>query len=78
VEALHQLDGELRRRFRERNLHTRQSVLFENRFAGSLLAGHAANYLDVYVNVSNALAGEIRDVIITRLHPDGVEGELAR
>jgi threonylcarbamoyladenosine tRNA methylthiotransferase MtaB len=77
VADLRDLDSRLRLRFRKRNLNTRQSVLFEKRFVGNLLAGHTANYLDVYVDASDALAGQLRDTIITRLHPDGVEGELA-
>jgi threonylcarbamoyladenosine tRNA methylthiotransferase MtaB len=77
VEDLHSLDARLRDRFRRRFLHTRQRVLFEHRFVDSLLAGHAANYLDVYVTAGEELAGTSRDVVITGLHPDGVTGELA-
>ena len=73
---LRALDGELRLRFRRAHVGTRLRVLFEKRFSGELLAGHAANYLDVYAAVGESLAGTIQDVLITQLHPAGVVGEV--
>jgi len=71
------LDGELRARFRRAHLGKCVPVLFEKRYAGSLLAGHAANYLDVFAAADESLAGTIQDVMITQLHPAGVVGEVA-
>jgi threonylcarbamoyladenosine tRNA methylthiotransferase MtaB len=76
VSRLRALDGELRQRFRRAHLGKRLPVLFEKRFAGDLLAGHAANYLDVYSAADESLAGTIHEVRITQLHPAGVVGEL--
>jgi threonylcarbamoyladenosine tRNA methylthiotransferase MtaB len=76
VTELKEVDTDLRLRFRTRNLAACQRVLFEKRFVGGLLAGHAANYLDVYVNANESLAGSVREIMITGLHPDGVVGEL--
>jgi len=77
VSRLRALDGELRARFRRAHLGKRIPVLFEKRFAGNLLAGHAANYLDVYAAADESLAGTLQDVMITQLHPAGVVGEVA-
>lgn len=77
VAELKTVDGQLRRRFRERHLGTHQRVLFEDRRRGALQAGHTANYLDVYVLPDQSLPGTLRDVLITSLHPNGVLGELA-
>jgi threonylcarbamoyladenosine tRNA methylthiotransferase MtaB len=76
VSRLRALDGELRQRFRRAHLGKHVPVLFEKRFAGGLLAGHAANYLDVYAAADKSLAGTIQEVTITKLHPSGVVGEL--
>ncbi len=76
VAELRELDTELRLAFRRRHLGTRQRVLFEKRFLGPYLAGHTANYLDVYVETPADAAGTICDVTIKDLHPDGVVGEL--
>ena len=65
VAALRELDAEQRLAFRRKHLGTRQRVLFEKRFAGPHLAGHTANYLDVYVDAADAVAGSIYDVIVT-------------
>ena len=70
------LDSQLRLRFRKRHLGTMQPVLFENRRSGKLLSGHTANYLDVYSDAPDTLAGRIYPVKITALHPDGVVGTL--
>jgi len=76
VRSMKELDSQLRVRFRERQIGTVHSVLFESRRKDALLAGHAANYLDVYTDASDALAGRICPVRITALHPDGVVGTL--
>jgi threonylcarbamoyladenosine tRNA methylthiotransferase MtaB len=76
VGRLRALDGELRARFRRAHLGRCVPVLFEKRYAGNLLAGHAANYLDVYAAAGESLAGTIQNVMITALHPAGVTGEV--
>ena len=76
VARLRLLDSELRQRFRERHIGTRQRVLFESRRVSSLLAGHAADYLDVHADAPDSHAGTIRDVLVTALHPRGVIGRV--
>ena len=55
-------------------LGTTQQVLFEQEEDG-LYAGHAMNYVKVYVQAAD-LHNEIRAVRITELCRDGVLGEL--
>ncbi|HEY3294377.1 MAG TPA: tRNA (N(6)-L-threonylcarbamoyladenosine(37)-C(2))-methylthiotransferase MtaB [bacterium] len=76
VDALKTVDSALRLQFRNKFLNTTQRVLFEKRRHGDLLAGHAANYLDVYADVPESVAGSVVDMMITSLHSDGVVGEL--
>ena len=73
---LKESDAMLRQRFRAKYVGSVQQVLFENRTVGGQQAGHAPNYLDVYVAADARLPGAIRDVIITGLHSDGVVGSL--
>jgi threonylcarbamoyladenosine tRNA methylthiotransferase MtaB len=70
------LDAEQRLAFRRGSLGKTKKVLFENRFVGPLLAGHADNYLDVYVAPAAELPGSVREVRVTALHPAGVVGEI--
>ncbi|MFZ5433172.1 MAG: tRNA (N(6)-L-threonylcarbamoyladenosine(37)-C(2))-methylthiotransferase MtaB [Calditrichota bacterium] len=74
VYVLRELDRQLRTSFRQRHLGGRQQVLFENRRLGGLLAGHSANYLDVYAEADDSQIGKLCDISITGLHPDGVLG----
>jgi threonylcarbamoyladenosine tRNA methylthiotransferase MtaB len=76
VATLRCVDETLRQRFRRSNLGKTLNVLFEQRHVGSLLAGHAPNYLDVFADASESLAGSIHQVRITNLHADGVVGEI--
>ncbi len=76
VAALKEIDKTLRRRFGKQHVGTVQRVLFEQRRVGEFLAGHAPNYLDVYAPADSDVAGLIKNVNITLLHPDGVVGEL--
>lgn len=76
VRSMKELDSQLRIRFRERQIGTIQSVLFESRRMDKHLAGHSANYLDVYADAPDTHAGRICPVKITALHPDGVVGTL--
>lgn len=76
VKDMKALDSQLRLRFRKRHLGTLQPVLFESRRSDTLLAGHTANYLDVYSDAPDTLAGRIHPVKITALHSNGVVGTL--
>ena len=76
VAGLKATDQVLRRRFRERSLGRVYSVLFEQRRVGEYLAGHAANYLDVYLRADASAAGTILNVRINELHSEGVIGEV--
>lgn len=76
VSALKEINGTLRSRFRKQYVGTVQPVLFEQRRVGNLLAGHAPNYLDVYAPADSDVAGLIKNVSITQLHPEGVVGEV--
>ena len=69
------LAEEMSRAYRENLLDTVQEVLFEELEDG-LFAGHAPNYVKVYVRGEN-LHNQIRKVNITALHRDGVIGNLA-
>jgi threonylcarbamoyladenosine tRNA methylthiotransferase MtaB len=66
--------GELSRAWLERQLGTRQQVLFEQPEDG-YFAGHAPNYTKVYVR-GDGLHNEIRAVEIRSLFRDGLLGEL--
>lgn len=72
AELLAEIDNRKRREFRAKFLGCELEVLFENRFVGSYLAGHAANYLDVYVAPDSSLPATIRRAKITAIHDSGV------
>lgn len=74
LKQLAALDIELRLRFRKQHLGRTCQVLYENRYVNGMLAGHAENYLDVYVAPTPDLIGQIVETEITKLLPDGVEG----
>lgn len=73
---LRKLDEQLRLRFRTRMLGTRQRVLFERRLTGGYIAGHAANYLDVFAPAAGEYVGTMRNVLVTQLHANGVTGKV--
>ena len=66
------LAEEMSREYRQSLIGTIQSVLFEEP-EGGLFAGHAPNYVKVYVDGTD-LHNEIRDVTITGVYKDGVMG----
>ena len=66
--------AELETQYHTALLGTTQQVLFEQEEDG-LYAGHAMNYVKVYVQAAD-LHNEIRAVRITELCRDGVLGEL--
>ena len=66
--------AELETQYHTALLGTTQQVLFEQEEDG-LYAGHAMNYVEVYVQAAD-LHNEIRAVRITELCRDGVFGEL--
>jgi threonylcarbamoyladenosine tRNA methylthiotransferase MtaB len=74
VQRLKSIDWDLRKQFRRRHLNSDCLVLFENRYVGGLLAGHADNYLDVFVEPDSSLIGIIASVHITDSHFEGVKG----
>jgi threonylcarbamoyladenosine tRNA methylthiotransferase MtaB len=74
VQKLKSVDHLLRERFKQNHLNLTCPVLFENRYVDGLLAGHAHNYLDVFVEPDSALIGTISNVYITHSHPEGVKG----
>jgi tRNA A37 methylthiotransferase MiaB len=76
VERLKETDRDKRLEFRSRHLGTVQPVLFENREVDGRMAGHTPNYLDVYAAADVVVAGQIRDVKITDIHPNGVVGDI--
>ena len=63
------------RAYREQLIGSIQQVLFEQP-EGPYFAGHAPNYVKVYVPGEN-LHNTIRPVRITKVYQDGVLGELA-
>ena len=65
---------EMSRAYREKLIGSIQQVLFEEPEKG-YFAGHAPNYIKVYVRGEN-LHNMVRDVRITGLCREGVEGEL--
>jgi len=76
VASLKATDRMLRERFRLRHVGRVLPVLFEQRRVGDYWAGHAPNYLDVYAHADASVAGAVHHVRITKLHPEGVVGEL--
>ncbi len=76
ISELKQLDTKKRIEFRLRNLGRVHKVLIENRRMGMLMAGHAENYLDVYVTADEAIAGSVVKVRADTLHPEGVTGKI--
>jgi tRNA A37 methylthiotransferase MiaB len=60
--------------YREGLIGAVQQVLFEQQ-EGQWDTGHAPNYVKVYVPYQN-LHGQIHAVKITKVHEDGVEGQL--
>ncbi|MBU0508873.1 tRNA (N(6)-L-threonylcarbamoyladenosine(37)-C(2))-methylthiotransferase MtaB [bacterium] len=74
VRIMKDLDADLRRRFREQHIGCIESVLFESRRVGGLLAGHASDYLDVYADMPDGFAGMICSVEVIAPHPNGVIG----
>ena len=73
AKQLADLDVDLRNRFKRRQLGDVCQVLFENRYVNGLLAGHAENYLDVFATPIPNLVGEIANVRIAELIPEGVK-----
>ncbi len=76
VTRLKQLDAEKRLAFSARNLGAVRSVLIENRTSGNLWAGHAENYLDVFLNGPLSVVGTVQNVRIIRRVAGGVVGDL--
>ena len=60
--------------YRQELIGSVQQVLFEEQ-EGEYFAGHAPNYMKVYVR-GEGLHNEIRPVRITAIHADGVRGEV--
>ena len=65
---------EMNRAYRENLVGTVQEVLFEEE-DGVFFTGHALNYMKVYAEGQN-LHNEVRKVLITALHADGVIGTI--
>ena len=63
------------RRFREKFMGREMQVLFEQRDGGTW-TGYTGNYIKVYVKSSRDLGNELLPVRITKIHRDGVWGEL--
>ena len=63
---------QMSREYRQKLIGTTQAVLFEEP-EGDFFAGHAPNYVKVYVHGEN-LHNEVRNVVITGLYRDGVMG----
>lgn len=78
VGELRALDSSLRLHFREKHLGSLQRTLLESRQANGLIVGHTPNYLDVFVESDDNLAGSVQDVFITGLHPAGVVGRVVK
>ena len=64
----------LSEQYRQALVGTTQEVLFEEP-EGDFFAGHAPNYVKVYVK-GDGLHNELRNVTITALYHDGVIGEM--
>ncbi|RKX99259.1 hypothetical protein DRP77_13610, partial [Candidatus Poribacteria bacterium] len=71
-EAMIELGRRLMRRFAESLIGTVQRVLLEKKEEDGRLSGFTGNYVRVFVNAPESLAGEMVDVVI-----EGVEGENA-
>ena len=65
---------EMSREYRQNLVGTTQTVLFEEA-DGEFFTGHAPNYVKVYAR-GEGLHNEVRDVTITAVYQDGVEGEI--
>lgn len=78
VGELRALDSALRLRFREKHLGSFQKVLLESKQANGFIVGHTPNYLDVFVEADENIAGSLRKVFITGLHPAGVVGRVVK
>ena len=65
---------EMSLQYRKDLIGTTQAVLFEEA-EGEFFTGHAPNYVKVYVPGEN-LHNQVRNVRITSIHPQGVEGVL--
>lgn len=65
---------EMSRAYREKQIGTVQSVLFEDTEDG-YYTGHAPNYVKVYALGEN-LHNEIRNVLVTEIYRDGVKGKI--
>ncbi len=66
--------AEMSHTYREALIGTTQNVLFEE-MDGTFWAGHAPNYVKVYVRGEN-LHNETRNVAVTEVYKDGVFGEI--
>ena len=60
--------------YRQNLLGTVQEVLFEE-LEGEYFTGHCPNYMKVYVTGEN-LHNEIKQVRLTKIHKDGLLGEI--
>ena len=65
---------EMNRQYRETLVGSVQQVLFETEEDG-LWSGHAPNYIRIYARGEN-LHNQVRNVLVTGLHADGVEGQI--
>jgi threonylcarbamoyladenosine tRNA methylthiotransferase MtaB len=74
--VMRELDQRLRTYFRRKHIGRTLPVLFEKRRVGTLLAGHAHNYLDVYAAEAESVSGSVRRVLVNDIHPEGVVGEI--
>ncbi len=68
------LAEEMSRAYRKNLIGTVQSVLFEDK-EGAFFTGHAPNYVKAYAPGEN-LHNEIRNVLVTELYRDGIQGEI--
>jgi tRNA A37 methylthiotransferase MiaB len=66
--------AEMSRSYRENMVGTVHEVLFEEA-EGAFCTGHARNYVKFYVAGQN-LHNEIRSVMVTGVHADGVTGRI--
>ena len=60
--------------YRKSLIGTQQAVLFEEE-EGGFFTGHAPNYVKIYAHGEN-LHNQVRNVIVTDLHDDGVLGRI--
>jgi threonylcarbamoyladenosine tRNA methylthiotransferase MtaB len=73
---LRDLSNRLRQAFYEKNLGQTVPVLFERRDRSGLWSGLTPNYLRVGVESDEALAGQIRNVVLERVGEGGIAGTL--